>query len=64
MVEKKAENEENVAHNLLLTPWWDMEMGAGETVQVDCGIYTGGYPEKMTLQWLYPNGTVMVNDTR
>ena len=51
-------------HELLLTPWWDLEMGEEETVEVDCGVFTDGKPETMTLQWLWPNGTAIEETKR
>ena len=47
--------------DLALTPYWNLEMAEGETVVVDCGVYTAGEPG-IEVHWIRPDGTV-VNDT-
>lgn len=49
---------------LLLTPWWDLQMGTGETVEVDCGVYTGGKPNSRALRWTRPDGRDVTEDDR
>ena len=44
---------------MVLTPWWNLEYGVGETAQVDCGIYTGGQPDTYSIQWLGPDGSAL-----
>ncbi len=34
---------------LLLTPYWNMAMGVGESLTVDCGVYTEG--QEVIIQW-------------
>ena len=39
-----------------LTPWWNLTFGEGETLVVDCGVFTGGDPLNAGISWLGPNG--------
>ena len=44
--------------DLGLTPYWDIEMAQGETVVVDCGVYTAGQ-KGVSVQWIKPNGSAV-----
>ena len=46
--------------NLALTPYWNLEMAEGETVLVDCGVYTDG-ESGIYVHWIKPDGTVIDN---
>ena len=46
--------------NLALTPYWNLEMAEGETVLVDCGVYTDG-ESGIDVHWIKPDGTIINN---
>ena len=46
--------------DLALTPHWDLEMAEGETVVVDCGVYTAG-ESGVDVHWIKPDGTIIDN---
>ena len=53
---------EDVFGQLWLTPWWDLEFSEGETVEIDCGVYTAGYALNTTLEWSGPSGILRHGD--
>ena len=46
--------------NLALTPYWNLDMAEGETVLVDCGVYTAG-ESGIDVHWIKPDGTIIDN---
>lgn len=48
--------------NMVLTPSWDLSFSLGETLVMDCGVYTAGDPSNFTLYWHHPSGSVISND--
>ncbi len=48
--------------DMYLTPWWDITLGTGETLEVDCGVYTGGDPLKVNIYWKNKEGQVISTD--
>ncbi len=48
--------------DLALTPFWNLTMAEGETVQLDCGVYTAGQPG-VDIHWSH-NNTDLITDDR
>ncbi len=46
----------------ILTPWWPLTYSEGETLEVDCGTYTGGRHQDVILHWRDPSGETMDSD--
>ena len=46
--------------NLALTPYWNLDMAEGETVLVNCGVYTAG-ESGIDVHWIKPDGTIIDN---
>ncbi len=49
-----ARDLDNSFDVLLLTPYWNMDMGMGESLTLDCGVYTDGQ-EGIIIQWWKDN---------